>query len=435
MLIEAQVYVRDYTQSSINVEKFYVDRWSMLKRLESRAEYVDPDSVNTFKISEGCEDDVFEVPDASIPRPPTPKEPFSPQGDIKYTALMFGKTQAGKTTFIEFVKKYVDVNYEIKWKLIGNGAMSKTGEPAQCLVESDLPKHQVFHNDDIETPINLKTFGNTCENVDDDIEALKDRKTTLCAEITFLDTPGIEDTKGHDEKHAKAVIEKIIELQSVNLIIVLDSCKNTISKNQAFALDYFSKVIQALQGNYSNVVFLYTHVEYGHCHPSNKRHHMSMERRHEAFSNFFRGSKNAPAQDRPGGAAGFKTGIKLFRKFTIDLNNNHRPIPECMMKNTLMEIIKLVMDSPPVPLDTSDANLKQVWAVKHPDKDNNESREKNQARKLAEVAHNQQTDAVVPSGSDFVEAYAMEVDEVEDCAEYFKDCSICQKENCNCWDE
>lgn len=361
---------------------------------------------------------------------------------------MFGKTQAGKTTFIEFVKKYVDLKYEIKWELIGNGAMSKTGEPAQCLVESDLPKHEVFHNDNIETPINLNILGNTCENVDDYIDALNDRNTTLrlvpqdpnvprpqSAEITFLDTPGIEDTKGHDEKHAKAVIEKIVELQSVNLIIVLDSCKNTISKNQASAFDYFSKVIQTLQGNYSNIVFLYTHVEYGHCHPSNKRYHMSLEKRHEAFSNFFRGSKNAPAQDRPGGGAGFKTGIKPFRKFTIDLNNNHRPIPECMMKNTLMDIIKLVMDSSPVPLDTSDENLQRVWAIKHPDKDNNESREKNQARKLAEVAHNQQTDAVVPSGSDFVEAYAMEVDEVEDCAEYFKVCSICQKENCNCWDE
>ncbi|KAF9337183.1 hypothetical protein BG006_005904 [Podila minutissima] len=414
MLIEAQVYVRDYTQMSINVKKFYVDRWSMLKRLESGAEYVNPvlilSTLPRYPKAVGTKSLKYRMHLSSDPRLQR-----NPLGNIKYLVLMFGKTQAGKTTFIEFVKKYVDLNYEIEWELIGNGAMSKTAEPAQCLVESDLPKQEIFQNDDFETPINLNTFGNTCENVDDYIDALNDRKTTLrlvtqypngprpqSAEITFLDTPGIEDTKGHDEKHAKAVIEKI--------------------------------VIQTLQGNNSNVVFLYTHVEYGHCNPSNKRHHVSMEKRHEAFSNFFRGSKNAPTQDRPGGGAGFKTGIKPFRKFTIDLDNNHRPIPECMMKNTLMDIIKLVMDSPPVPLDTSDENLKRVWTIKHPDKDNNESCEKNQARKLAEVAHNQQTDAVIPSGSDFVEAYAVEVDEVEDSADYFKDisCLICEKKNCNC---
>lgn len=110
-----------------------------------------------------------------------------------------------------------------------------------------------------------------------------------------MDTPGIEDTNRQDEKHAKAIIEKIIELCSVNLIIVNVKCTSTASKYQELAFDYYSKVIQILQGHHSNVIFLHTHVKYEDCHCSNKEH-LNMSKRHEAFSNFFRGFMKTPAR-------------------------------------------------------------------------------------------------------------------------------------------
>lgn len=167
---------------------------------------------------------------------------------------MFGKTQSGKTTFIKFIKKYVNPQYNIKWELISNGIVSKTGKPEQFVVESGVPEYQVYHNNDVtKTPINLSVFANSYDDPDEYSDALCCQKTTLHlvlqgpnvppwhAEVTFLDTPGIEDTNRQDEKHAQAIIEKIIELHSMNLIIVTVNSMSTALKYQELTFDYYSK--------------------------------------------------------------------------------------------------------------------------------------------------------------------------------------------------
>lgn len=309
-------------------------------------------------------------------------------------------------------------------------------------MESGLPSYEVYlSNDHTMTPINLNTFGDSYDDMDDYFDALHTRGTTMRrvpqdpktlpprrVEITFLDTPGIEDTNRQDEKHAKAIIERIIELGSVNLIVVVVNSKDHPSNAQRLAFDYYSKVIHMLQGHLSNVLFLYTHVEYKHCHHSNKSHHATMEKRHELFSSLFRGFEKTSRQE---GSSG-NTQLQPFRKFTIDFDKDHRDIPKCMMKNTLKDIVKLAMESPQARLDTRDENLERVWAIKHPDKDNNEVRERLQTRVQAEAAQQQQTDAVVPSGEDNAELHSLNV--LEDCEGYFSDsvCHVCGEEGCNC---
>lgn len=106
------------------------------------------------------------------------------------------------------------------------------------------------------------------------------------------------------------------------------------------------------------------------------------------------------------------------------------------MKNTLKDVIELVLVSPSVCLDMSDENLKQVWAIKHPDKANNELCKKAQVHLQAEAALQQSTDAVVPSHGGVVEVDPVEVDEVKESACYFVGvlCSDCGKKDCNCKD-
>lgn len=176
-------------------------------------------------------------------------------------------------------------------------------------MESDLPSYEVYFNNDLTTPINLSTFGDSYDDMNDYFDALRKRGTTMRqvsldpktlpqrrAEITFLDTPGIEDTNRQDEKYAKAIIERIIELGSVDLIVITVNSKYHPSIHQRLAFDYYSKVIHLLQGHLSKFVFLYTHVEYMHCHHSNKSYHCTMEMRHELFSSFFRRFEKTPTR-------------------------------------------------------------------------------------------------------------------------------------------
>jgi len=44
----------------------------------------------------------------------------------KYSVLLLGKTQAGKSTFVQFVKNYMDPQHDIDWRKIGSGIKSMT---------------------------------------------------------------------------------------------------------------------------------------------------------------------------------------------------------------------------------------------------------------------------------------------------------------------
>ncbi|KAF9380711.1 hypothetical protein CPC16_010188, partial [Podila verticillata] len=171
---------------------------------------------------------------------------------------------------------------------------------------------------------------------------------------------------------------------------------------------------------------------YENCHRSNKNH-MNLTARHEAFCNFFRGFKKV-AQEGSGEDTGSKTGSKLFPMYTIDMCEKHRPIPDCMTKNTLKEVLELVLESSPALLDTSDTNMRRVWAIKHPDHDNNKLHKRAQVRLQAEAVKQQRTDAVIPSKGDVVEVDPEELDEVEDSAFYFEGalCLVCGEQDCNC---
>ncbi|KAF9303423.1 hypothetical protein BG003_002059, partial [Podila horticola] len=60
------------------------------------------------------------------------------------TVLVLGKTQAGKSTFIEFVKNYANEQYSINESLLGTGFQSKTRMPVEFKVKTDLPAYEVF---------------------------------------------------------------------------------------------------------------------------------------------------------------------------------------------------------------------------------------------------------------------------------------------------
>ncbi|KAG0316467.1 hypothetical protein BG000_004857, partial [Podila horticola] len=243
-------------------------------------------------------------------------------------ALMFGKTQAGKSTFIGFVKNYAISNCHIDNNRIGTEFRSKTGMPEEFVVKSNLPIYEVFDSSGIR--IDIATLGNQYQNPDD-YYALNDRSTRLTFnprysrarppreyDITFW-IPGIEDTDGKDVKHAPKIIEAMARIQALNLIIVVISCVETPSVSHQLAFNYYSKVIHTFQGNHSNIVFVYTHVDYKKCHHSNTDHFSVMELRHRAFSQLFRCQGSYSHDDIS------KATIESYPMYNIDCDKRQRP--------------------------------------------------------------------------------------------------------------
>ncbi|KAF9199629.1 hypothetical protein BGZ59_003847, partial [Podila verticillata] len=290
------------------------------------------------------------------------------------SVLILGKTQAGKSTFIEFVKDYANQQHIINESLLETRFRSKTKKPKRFVVKTALMPYEVF--DATGTRIDIGSLGHQYQDPEDYFDALNNRKATLKpvfhndasspppreVEITFLDTPGIEDTNGRDAEHAERIIDAMAQMQSFNLIIIIINCEETPSKSHQLAFNYYSKVIHTFQGHRSNVVFLYTHVEYEKCHHSNADHLSVMKLRHKAFSQLFQCQGSYNHDDVS------KAVVEPYPMYNIDFDKRQRPIKKCMRLMTLREILTRVVNSPAVALDTSASNLQRIQAITHPDK-------------------------------------------------------------------
>ncbi|KAF9200637.1 hypothetical protein BGZ59_003170, partial [Podila verticillata] len=306
----------------------------------------------------------------------------SEESSASSSVLVLGKTQAGKSTFIEFVKNYADQQYTIDERLLGTRIKSKTQMPVPFVVKTDLQAYEVI--DATGTRIDIGSLGDKYQDPDDYVDALNDRNITLKpvshnpvsslpprhVQITFLDTPGVEDTNGRDAEHAVRIIDAMTEMKSFNLIIIIITCEDPPSKAHQLAFNYYSRVIQTFQGHHSNIVFLYTHMEYEKCHHRNANHLSLLELRHKAFSQLLRCQGSYNLEDVS------KAAIELYPMYNIDFDKRLRPIKKCMRLMTLREILTRVVNSPAVVLDTSPSNLQRIRNITHPDELNQAQRKR-----------------------------------------------------------
>ncbi|KAG0014534.1 hypothetical protein BGZ81_000411 [Podila clonocystis] len=361
----------------------------------------------------------------------------------EYTVLMFGKTQTGKSTFIEFVKNYANQQYNIDGSLIGTGVKSKTARPTQFFIRTNLPSYEVL--DSSETPVDIDSLAGKCKDADDYSDALSNREVKLkpvedpdsqsskYAHITFLDTPGIDDTDGKDTEHAPKIIHEMAKMRTFNLIVVIVNCLDHQSMSQQLSFNYYSKVIHALQGHHKNVVFVYTHVDYAQCHPTNVNFNKNIQLRHMAFSRLFRGFGHKAEQEQSSHSEGQELEDSGFPMYTIDLKRNHRPIPRCMLLRTLRDILQLAVKKDPVPMNTIMKNLLRVYGIYHPDELNVMQRARIlgpvrailEQRRVSSVVPTEVSESVRAQGDtsngigDEVKAYDQSGCVLDDCKEYF----------------
>ncbi|KAF9323149.1 hypothetical protein BG006_001728 [Podila minutissima] len=334
----------------------------------------------------------------------------------KYSVLIMGKTQAGKSTLIEHIKNYADPTYNIDRSLLGDGNHLVTEYSRSFYVESNLPAYEAYRKDTNEV-IDLEGLATRCAEHDcRDILFSREKDVGLrhapqdpnepseLVEFRFLDTPGINDTNDRDSCHADNIISEMINTRSFNLIVIIISYKNAITREQHRALEYFANVFKGL---HSRIMFLHTHVDYAQIHHTNTAHHLSIRMKNKALSRLFRQYDSEVIFE--------ENNFEEYPSLTIDLVSKKRPVINCLIRNTIREILKMATQ-PAVALDTSIQNIERIRAIIHPSEFNIEGRRKLNARftaeaaKLPKPAEEEQVDNIRSGKSSLVEFFKLYAD-------------------------
>ncbi|KAF9369130.1 hypothetical protein CPC16_004749, partial [Podila verticillata] len=304
----------------------------------------------------------------------------------KYSVLVIGKAQAGKTTLIEHIKNYANPGYSIDRSLLGHGGLSKTESIRTISIESNLPIYEVYRKDTGEV-IDIDLL-DKCEDEEDFRDLLLSREKDVglrtvqhdpsspsqMMEFRFLDTPGLASTDNKDTRHAANIISEMISTRSFNLIVIIASYKNPLTHEQQLALEYYADVFKGL---HSRIMFLHTQVEYAEIHHTNRTHHFNMKMRNKALSRMFRRHDSETVFD--------EDNVKEYPSLAIDLVSKKRPVTQCLIRNTIRELLKMATQSPVV-LDTSVQNIERIRGITHPTKFSDEQRETIKQRLQAEAA-------------------------------------------------
>ncbi|KAG0076091.1 hypothetical protein BGZ92_002584 [Podila epicladia] len=306
----------------------------------------------------------------------------------KYSVLVMGKTQAGKSTLVEHIKNYANPNYNIDMTLLGNGNTSKTKTPRTFIVESTLPVYEAYRIKSGET-ISLENLSTKFDDHEDYREFVMSRdkdvgmristpqdpnRPSEHVEFQFLDTPGLNDTSDGDTHHASSIISEMVNIRKFNLIIIIISYKNPLTQEQQLALEYYANVFRGL---HTRIMFLHTHVDYTEIHHSNEVHHANMKLKNKALSKMFRRHDNEVVFD--------EENFQEYSSFTVDMVSKKRPVILCLIRNTIREILKKATE-PPAILDISTQNIERIRAITHPTKFNDDERKKIKLRFQAEAA-------------------------------------------------
>ncbi|KAF9372200.1 hypothetical protein CPC16_002594 [Podila verticillata] len=285
----------------------------------------------------------------------------------KYSVLILGKTQAGKSTLIEHIKNYANLSYAIDRSLLGNDNFSKTESTQPIYVKSNLPAYEVYQKDTGEV-IDHGDLPSKFDDEEDYCNILFSRERDVGLrlapqdpnnpsdniEFRFLDDLGLTNADENYSNHAAIIIDKLIPIQTFNLIVITESYKNLLTLEQQLDLDYFANVFKGL---HYRIMFLHTHVDYTNIHPTNTTHYLNMKLKNAALSKIFQRFDNESPFD--------KDNFRVYPSLTIDLVSSKQPIINCLIQNTIREILKMATQ-PTVPFDTSIQNIEQICAIPYP---------------------------------------------------------------------
>lgn len=165
-----------------------------------------------------------------------------------YNILLLGQTQSGKSSFLEAIRKYVDSEHEIEEDLIGDGSKSHTKDVRTEVVETTFPKYQLYDSegqeiqDDYIFVNDFKTYKrriNQTENLEvRGVDSGDVERSRICV----IDTPGLEDTNGHDERNVAKILTALKDSGDIHLVLIMISRWAPLTEGQKRTLRTYSEV-------------------------------------------------------------------------------------------------------------------------------------------------------------------------------------------------
>ncbi|KAF9437566.1 hypothetical protein BGZ76_000221 [Entomortierella beljakovae] len=256
-----------------------------------------------------------------------------------YNVLLLGETQSGKSTFIEAVKQYADPEHKINQYNIGNGVHSLTKEVICYPAYTYLPTVSVVRkvpgpNVQLEIPIHFETLLKDSEDYEDYESQINERKnleikrtnsSTAPCLFNLFDTPGLNDTDGHDESHIAKIFQELKAAEKIHLVLITIG-QSPFTKEFISAIQCYIHMFPEFQGV---IAFLHTHTDYKNLHPERENSLSYLAEKKERLNAMM--------------------GRKSCTHFYIDCDlSTKKPIRISMTQNIIQRILRQALVNEPV---------------------------------------------------------------------------------------
>ncbi|KFH62045.1 hypothetical protein MVEG_12199 [Podila verticillata NRRL 6337] len=366
----------EYIQILGQVSHTFLKRESFMALLDAQAYHGEIDEclskvqeVYRSLTMEGQEEKLDPLVDVLIEPQSSPSDDIRPSTTIqKRSIIVLGKSQAGKSALVEHIRHYASPSYAINQSRLGDNIFSKTESASTIIVKSNLPSFEVYNkvSGDI---IDFESLTKGADNMGGkgvDEEELQDllfaREDTVgvrmapddphkpspdAMEFEILDTQGFCNHKGQDRDHAIGTIDAIVSTKTFSLILIIVNIRDPLTAELLLAFQYCSKILKSL---HANIAFLYTQAD-GRLLTDPGRHATLAD-----TTRFLRRIFQPPGSD----------GTRPFPTFTIDLTEKKLPVLQCILRNTIRDILQLAVSNTPVLMDTSRENMQRIKLITHP---------------------------------------------------------------------
>ncbi|KAF9333923.1 hypothetical protein BG006_002952, partial [Podila minutissima] len=261
------------------------------------------------------------------------KSPSNTQLLPEYNVLVLGETQSGKSTLVQYMRKYANPNVEINTKALGTGFLSHTQEVTHTDIFTDLPEYFVQEKKGVDR-VNYGDFLQLPDQYDYE-DALNMRKgletkkgaAQLPKKVKFnlIDTPGLNATQGDDESHVQKIFLALNKVKTIHLLLITIS-SGPFTYGLREAIKAYVGLIPCFGGT---VALVHTHFDYKNFHPTCAQESRTLGLKTECLRKIL--------------------GWTTLCHFKIDCNiNNKRPIRECITQNKIRRILGLAVLSQPI---------------------------------------------------------------------------------------
>ncbi|KAG0076371.1 hypothetical protein BGZ93_003324, partial [Podila epicladia] len=246
---------------------------------------------------------------------------------LEYNVLVVGETQSGKSTLIQYMKKYADPTEVSDSSTLGNGAHSKTMEVISTSITTDLPEYHVIKKggDRLRYGVHGDVYDYEEFLERKDLE-LKKGSPRLDKKVQFnlIDTPGLNTTVGDDETHIQKIFDALIKAKKIHLLLITVSC-GPVTRGFKDAIQACADMFPGLKGI---IAFVHTHFCYDNLHPARTQASQAFDIRAQSLHKIM--------------------GRESFPHFKIDCHVHGQVTRDCITRSTIQRILELARFNHPV---------------------------------------------------------------------------------------